>query len=97
MRKLKIGTFCIVEYNKGEGYLTHDCCILPKGRLIPEIKEFEIKKHIFEDSLEAYDIIKDFLYYNKGYRKSQFKIIRIDLKKVAFGNRSEGVISIVKL
>ena len=68
-----------------------------KGRLIPEIKGFEIKKHIFEDSLEAYDTIKDFLYYNKEYKKSQFKIIRIDLKKVAFGNRSEGVISIVKL
>lgn len=96
MRKLKIGAFYIVEYNKGEGYLTDDCCIIPKGRLIPEIEGSEIKKHIFESSLEAYDVIKDFLHYYKGYKKSQFKIIEINLKKVAFNNKSEGIISVIK-
>ena len=97
MRKLKIGVFYIVEYNKGEGYLTQDGCILPKGRLIPEIDGFEITKHIFEDSLEAYHIIKDYLYYHKECKKSQFKIVKIDLSKVAFNNKSKGVISVVKL
>lgn len=96
MRKLKIGVFYIVEYNKGKGYLTKDCCIIPKGRLIPEIEEYEIKKHIFESLMEACNTIEDFLYYNKGYKKSQFKILEIDLKKVAFNDKSKGVISIVE-
>lgn len=96
MRTIKMGVFYIVEYNKGKGYLTHDCCVLPKGRLIPEIKGSEIKKHIFESSLDAYYIIEDFLYYNKGYKKSQFKILEIDLGKVAFNNKSEGIISVIE-
>ena len=96
MRTIKIGVFYIIEYNKGKGYLTEDGCILPKSRLIPEIEGFEIKKHIFESSLEAYNVIEDFLYYNKGYRKSQFKILEINLRKVAFNNKSEGIISVIK-
>ena len=96
MRTINIGKFYVIEYNNGEGYLTEDGCVLPKSRLISEIKGSEIKKHIFESSLEAYVVIEDFLYYYKEYKKSQFKILEIDLKKVAFNNKSKGVISVIK-
>lgn len=95
MRTLKIGVFYIVEYNKGEGYLTSHNCIIPAGKIISEIPEGGLRKHIFESFSHACYVRKDFLYYNKGYKESQFKILEIDLKKVAFNDKSKGVISIV--
>lgn len=94
MRKLKIGVFYIVEYNKGEGYLTSHNCVIPAGKIISEIPEGGLRKHIFESLSHACYVRKDFLYYNKGYKESQFKILEIDLKKVAFNDKSKGVISI---
>lgn len=96
MRSLKVGVFYIVEYNKGEGYLTSHNCIIPAGKIIPEILGGGLRKHIFESFSHACYVRKDFLYYNKGYEKSQFKIIEIDLSKVKFDDKSKGVISIVK-
>ena len=96
MRKLKVGTFYIIEYNNGKGYLTSHNCIIPAGKIIPEILEGGLRKHIFESFSHACYVKKDFLYYNKGYKESQFKILEIDLSKVKFDDKSKGVISIAE-